>query len=282
MLTLVKNHSYETKESRNTMLEIIIAVLGGLGLGGILGWWLTERLGLEIAHKHRVIEEHTKRVHEYSEKYYVKVISNVEFVEKCLHDILQQLNKSKSPSQESLELSFFGFARLSKLEEEWLKDISGTLMLADRTAERLIACLHGQVEELLINKIGCIDREADGILRDKIQSLERFSDFKVKIQKQQLKPIADKFRSSIQSDTTLLSTLISTLHCLHRLFYFEMNTCFDAWYRKGTMKPCFEKSDWETMTNILDKLIQEGKVNQEDKDRYLKRIGFNSRATGRS
>lgn len=255
------------------MWDSILKVLVGLGLGGVLGWWLTQRFGLEIAHKHRIIEEHAKKVHEYSEKYYVKLNAYVGFVENCLREILGQLRKSKAPSKETIELSLFGWARLSKLEEEWFRDTSTTLMLTDRMAEEAIACLREQVEELFASKLNCISREDDSILRQHIETHEPLSRFKVKIKKQPLEQIADKYKVAIQRDTKLLGLLVDTLGCLQKLLYFEVNSCFDAWYQKKTPRPCFQKREWLTVDATLNRLVKKGKASTDDKKAYLKKIG---------
>lgn len=255
------------------MWGIILGVVASLGVGGILGWWLTERFGLQIAHKNRIIEEHAKKVHEYSEKYYIKNIAYIDFIESRLCEILVQLRKSEVPSKETVELSLFGWARLSKLEEEWFRDSSATLMLTDRTSEGLIVNLHQKVQELLINNIGCISIEDDSILREHIQNQEPLSEFKVKIQKQPLKQIADKYKSAIQSDTNLLGSLIDTLSCLRKLLYFEVNTCFDAWYRKKATRPALYDREWKLVSAELDRLVNNGKASADDKKAYLKKIG---------
>lgn len=252
--------------------QILLLVLGSLGVGGTVSWWLTNRFGLEIAHKHRVIEEHAKKVHEYSEKYYMKITGNVEFFESCLREILMQLRESKCPSKQVIELSLFGWARLSKLEEEWFKDTSAALMLTDRTAEGVIVCLHDEIEELLFSKLGCITRENDSILREHIQTYEPLSSFRAKIRKAPLKRIADKYEVAIRRDIETLGSLVDTLCCLERLLYFEVNSCFDAWYAKKTPRPRFENNEWAVIDSALDRLIKKRRIDAKDKEAYLKKI----------
>jgi len=256
------------------MIDTVLAVLVSLGLGSVLGWWLTHRFGLEIAHKHRIIEEHAKRVHEYSAKYYLKLIVYIEFVEKCLRGILEELRGSRSPSEETLELSLFGLARLSKFEEEWFRDASATLLLTDRTAERLIACLREQTEESLTSKLGCIGREDDSVIREHIGPYEPLSHFRVKIRSEPLKEIAEKYKVSIQRDTESLDSLVNTMGCLHKLLYFEVNACFDAWYAKKTTKPRFRDGESAILAATLDQLQVEGRLTSDDQEEYVKKISI--------
>jgi hypothetical protein len=256
---------------------VVGAVFGSLGLGSVLGWWLTQWFGLGIAHKHRVIEKHAEKLHDYATKYYAKVTVVVEFTHDQMSSIATLLQKGEVPSDDCITCSLFGLARLSKLEEVWFQEISSTLLLNSRTAERLICQLRKLIEESLYDKLACLNMESDAILRGKIGVYESFSAFKGKLEDKELRQIYQKYKATItatkENEFSELDSLISALNCLYRIMYFEVNTCFDPWYRKKTQKPCLKEADLVTLNIALNELERKGYIDSKSKKDYLKRIG---------
>jgi hypothetical protein len=262
------------------MWDTIIGVIGSLGLGGVLGWWLTERFGLNIAHKHRVIEGHAEKLHDYATKYYNKLTVMTEFTHDQMSQIATSLQEGEAPNNDCIMCSLFGLARISKLEELWFKEISSTLLLNNRTAERLICQLRKQTGESLYNKLACLNMESDAILMGKIDIQESFSAFKGKLEDKELGQIYQKYKTvmtTIKGDKlTELNVLISTLNCLSRIMYFEVNTCFDPWYGKETQKPYLKEADLIIVHSALNELENNGCIDLKSKKAYLKRICANA------
>lgn len=262
------------------LLPEVLAPLAGV-VGGVLGYfikrgldyWLGKRR-LRMEHSYRVIEEHTKKLHEYAEKYYLKTISNLRFLQNQLCNI-EKLSESNLPIEEELELSFFGLARLTKLEEEWFRKVSGILLLRDPTGEMVLTTLHAKVEEQFFGKDGYLNMEDDAQIREEIDSDERFSRFKTKLKQGRLEGIASKYKAAVRKNISSLRSVVRSLRCLHILFDFELNACYEAWYGKKAMKPCFEPEEWSLLNDTLDELQEHKKIHLKDKKSYWKRIKGN-------
>lgn len=262
------------------LLPEVLAPLAGV-VGGVFGYFIKrcldyrlEKRKLRLEHSYRVIEEHTKKLHEYAEKYYLKTISTLRFLESQMCSV-QKLSQSNLPVKEELELSFFGLARLTKLEEEWFRRASGILLLKDPTGEAVLTALHAKVEEQFFGKNGYLSIDDDAQIREAIDSDERFSRFKNRIQRGELRGIARKYKAAVRKNVSSLESVVRTLRCLHLLFDFELNACYEAWYGKGPMKPRFESEEWSLLRETLEELQKQGKVSLEDKNNYWKRISEN-------
>lgn len=255
------------------MLDNVWTILAALGIGGILSWWLTTRFGLEIAHKHRVIEEHTKKLHIYVEEYYINITNFMQFLEEQLKEILRTLSQGNKPKEEELGLSLFVWARLSKLEEEWIRKRAAILLLRDRTAEKILAELHRQFENEFLGEGRCISREDDAKLREKINPFELLSEFKRKIKEPELQSIARKYKRAIQFDIPRLRSLVGYLSCLCKLWDFEINTCYEAWYGGKNPKPNFVEEEWSLLRDALKNMKTLGGISQKEYTKYWKRIG---------
>lgn len=255
------------------MLDTVWTIFVALGIGGILGWWLTTRFGLEITHKHRVIEEHTKKLHIYVEEYYINITSFAQFLGEQLKGILQKLSQGNKPTEEELGLSLFVYARLSKLEEEWIRKRAAILLLRDRTAEKILAELRGKFEDNFLGDGGCISREDDARLREKITPFELLSEFKRKMEDPELQSIARKYKRTIQSDIPRLRSLVGYLSCLYKLFDFEINTCYEAWYGGKNPKPNFVEEEWLLLRDTLKNMKTLGNITSKEYTKYWKRIG---------
>lgn len=95
----------------------------------------------------------------------------------------------------------------------------------------------------------------------------------------QLHDIAQKYLANVNGATTdSLSNLIRHLNCLQRIYYFEVNSCFDPWYGEKTFKPKLNEEDWKLLENIFNGLIEDGQIDSAAKSKYFSRLGKN-RAT---
>lgn len=249
----------------------IIKIVSGLVAGLGLGWWLTDKIGLEITHSHRVIEEHTKKLHEYVEQHYLRVIATIEELEKYLKGMLEKVTSSDVPSDEEVEASLFFVARLTKQEEEWSRKVGGILLLRDRVGEAVVSRLVSRIDEQLFSS-GILDRVDDAKIREQIDSSERLAKFKEKIEVGDLKTIAGKYKTNITSDANLLSSLVNCLRCLYLLFDYEINVCYRAWYKKKPVEPSFQQAEWDVVEDILNELQKEGKINSKGNQKYKHKL----------
>lgn len=249
------------------MLETVLAILATFGLGGIAGWWLTQRLGLEIAHKHRIIEEQTKRLHEYIIGYYLPHIVFSEALE-------QLLRGGPSLKNEPLELQlcFFRLAQWFHCQYKWAREIGGIFILLDITAEELLKHVwhglrrfFGPDTELSVVEYHAIA----GALEDDRKIAELFSEFQRRLNEEPLRSVFQKFQAWL--DATDISALTQELRCYHRLFLFEINVCYQPWYKT---KPGTKKVEEERgmVEGKLTELVSGGQITQKQKENYLKKI----------
>jgi|GEM_PF-4988546 len=266
-------------------MEIVLSILAGLGGGSILTWWLTQRFGLEIAHRHAIIEEHTKKLHEYVEVYYLKLTSLERALAGVLQGILLLLRSGQVPTQDELDLSLWLYARLAKHEEEWYQNATALILLRDDTGEELIGRLNRDKDEIFLKTTGLTTLE-EATLRLQINPHETLPEFTAKLnQYPLLKGISAKYRLAFQqpaSGQTLdsLNTFITHLACVAEIFGFEINMCYKAWYGKNPARPAFDGEQVALIKAILKSLIDEREnlaaektLRTEDLEMYKDRIG---------
>lgn len=246
------------------MIESILALLGGLGIGGWLGWWLTERFGLEIAHRHRIIEEHTKAIHEYAEHYYLPYISLSRAVEESLRPA------QNTKTEEELKESFFRLAQWFHMLYKWWKDIGAVFLVRDPTAEKLLRYLESKFLKFFGADIGIVERHTlMNVLESKPQVRAFFNKFKEKLGEDPLETVFKKYKQWLDNKAEV-SSLTKELQCFHTLFLFEINMCYKSWYGKEPTKP---DVDFDLLRKRLNELGNDGKITFEDAKKYLRRLG---------
>lgn len=257
-------------------------ILTSLGVGGVAGrfltiWW--EKYKLEREHKLRIIEEHTKKLHEYVKQYYLPVSHRAYWVAESLEKIEKQ-KSGKTTAQEleeALQLSFFDLARFLSSIYQWGRKADHILMLENRTAEWLLSLLMKKIHSQLVASNGFITLEDEGILRKEISPNELFSDFKDKFGKEPLKGIFSRYKSQIdKKDAQGVGSIVKMFQCYHTLFLFEINCCYDAWYGRATVKPKPKIIEDVDVEGVLKELENDENISKKDRKDYLKRIRKNS------
>lgn len=245
------------------MIEIILGAVAALGW---LGWWITGRFGLELSHRHRIIEEHTKAVQRYVERYYVPYMN-------LSREIEGILSRKRQKETEDRKESFFRLAQWFYLRHRWSKDVGNILVLRDATAEKLLASLSKFHSKFFgaDKSIGVVERHT---LMKVLESNKRvryfFDEFCNELREEPLESIFRKYEKWL-SKKKEISLLVKELRCFNRIFYFEINMCYKSWYGKKPVRP---KVDFSLVKERLDKLQDDGKIRLVDKKKYLRRIGY--------
>lgn len=246
-----------------TTAEVILALVAALGW---LGWWITGRFGLQLSHRHRVIEGHTEAIHGYIEKYYSPYVA----LSRVVEGFLDPQGRIETMKREE---SFFRLAQWFYLRHKWSKDIGGMIVLKDAVAETLLVSLSGFQSRFFggHESIGMVERHA---LMDLLESKKRvryfFNAFKDELNKEPLQSIFQKYEKWL-SKKTKISLFVEELGCFHRLFHFEINMCYVSWYGK---KPAIPKIDFTFVKGRLDKLENSGHIRSKDKKKYLRKLGY--------
>lgn len=240
--------------------ELVVAFLVGTGVAAYPLRWLINKFSRELEHRHRVIEEHTKKLHENIERYYFPYIIRA----RGLADRL-----SETPVQK--ELCFFALARYLSIGKEWIEEIGGLLLLRDLTAERLILSIDLEVLNRIRQHFGSGD-VAEIVKHTQVD--EDLSDFRNKVQT--VPSLGAIFSGKFQTWLQQKSELAKWLRSLVRLFLFEINNCYKEWYGKPPIKPIFgsKRIDQNLVKELLNKLKEEGEISAKDKKKYLKRLGL--------
>lgn len=247
-----------------TVIEIILALVAAFGW---LGWWITGRFGLELNHRHRIIEEHTKAIHKYVEQYYIPYIVLSREIERTLS--LKQPLKTMQQKE-----SFFRLAQWFYVRHKWSRDVGNIIILRDPTAEKLLGSLSGFQSRFFGagKPVGVVQRHMLMNVLDSQKKLRYFfNEFNLKLNQQPLRPIFQKYRKWLTSNKPEISLLAKELRCFHTLFYFEINMCYKTWYGRKPVKP---KVDFNLVKGKLDELQNEGKIRFNDKKRYLRKLGY--------
>lgn len=250
------------------IIKFILTFLIGAGTG-ILGWWLTQRIGLVIAHRYRVFEEMTKMVHQYTEMYYIRYISLSERIEGIIK------SQDSKASLTDLELSFFRLAQWIHARYKWGSEINSLLLLKNHTGERLLTHIHDKIYGdyfSIQSHFTFIDyHRLAKILESKPEIREFFSEFQQELHKEPLlEKIFENYRRwlyRMNSNDRLL--LQRRLECFHKLLLFEINMCFQPWYGEDIARP---KIDYRIVREELKELCGDKEITQQDVEKYLTRI----------
>lgn len=162
------------------MWTVITPVITAI-VAGVAVWWFTQYIGLKVMHRHRIIEEHTKKLQEYTEKYYIKHEAYAKSLQKQFEQIVTTKGTTGAIPLHGIVFNLFTVARRSKLEEEWTKNASAMLLLNDRTGEAVLSELAKEVEEMIVGENGFMTAQDDAKLRLKMEIHENPSEFKGKI-----------------------------------------------------------------------------------------------------
>ncbi len=244
-------------------LTLALSVVVALGGGAIVSWWLSQRWGLDIQHGQRLIEEHTKRFHEYVETYYLKLIGT----SLALAQSLKKL--SNDPRLPDAKSSFFLLSRLTKLQEDWSKKKGGIVLLRNRTGEGLVVELDEQMSGLLFGEEGFLSHQDDSLLRSQIDVDEQFHVFLTKLEKEPLKGIYERYAHKIEDSFPKVEILAAILKCWATVMDFEINRIYAPWYehRKQPSPPTLNQKEWQTITGALKKCEPGRKAQTEYLDR---------------
>lgn len=250
-------------------------VLGGL-LGGIIViavWWFTQGIGLSMAHRYRVVEEHNKSLHRYTEKFYIKLTTSLRSLAEGFEGMLEMLQNSQPVPQQEYELSFYKLARTTKLLEDWFRETT-MLLLKDRTGEAVVESLLRRVDSRFFGPHGFLNSADDAVIRQQISVYEPLPDFQAKLAKDPLKIIYDKFQTNVRRQAGALGEVVMELRCLHKVFLFEVNACYDAWYGKRARLSQLTEREKEITRKVVGELVESGEISPADQDDYLVKLGL--------
>lgn len=256
-------------------MDIGDVLVGGL-LGGIITiavWWLTQRRGLALAHRHHIVEEHTKNVQSYTEKYYWKIATSVGNLSGQLGRIQKKLKNGGQPDEQDFQLCFYSVARLSKLFEAWFQDTT-VLLVTDRTGEAVVGALLDTVDGRFSGSKGWLSAIEDAKIRREISPYEPLPDFLRKLKCEPLRSIDLKFRSALQTHQSELEGMLTEIDCLQKLFVFELDAFYDAWYGKKGPRPRFGNDERGIIVRTLGDFVESREISARERDKYLVKLGL--------
>lgn len=253
-------------------------LLAAGGLGVFVTWltyWLVGKRKLRLVHRHRLIEKNINRIHRYAAYYwpYITLSRAVGGLLDTAHKtITQQKNikteEQKAEIQEQLKISFFRLAQWFHMYYKCWKDLGGVITVGDLTAESLLTTLLGRFPSSFDDEIGLVARHRlINVFESQPQVREFFNKFKEKLGQRSLGPIFNKYKQWLKNPEIL--SLAAELRCFSTLFTFEINMCYQSWYRRKPRRP---KVDFNLVTDRLNKLIESQSVTLQDAKKYLRRL----------
>ena len=243
----------------------------GAGIGAAIGSLITlyvkhllEERKLRIVHQQRIVERQTESYHEYVMNYYMPVLTS-------LGNFLQRLGgmirgEKEMEGENAYELSFYFFARYWSTSSTIKKKMK-VLFLTERIVEDILATLEIKIIAQLADYFR---RENLSIIESVIDPDEVFTDFKAKLSRPffRLAIAFERYCSwidVIKNDPSFLELLT----CYHRLFYFEVNKGYKAWYRESPRK--LERKDLDVIKReVLNKLKRGKRITKSDEKKFLK------------
>ena len=167
-----------------------------------------------------------KKVHEYSEKYYLPTIIATASL---LGELRERITKPETAQD---DVSFY---RLARVLYHWhIRALGiGGYFLRDMLVERVVALEEGKIGELFLK---VLTRREASILIKSLKSPEGsmvpFVEFQDALSKPPLDEIFIKYTSWLKEKTEEVNQLTRYLQCYYDLLLFEVNRSYQSWYRQ--------------------------------------------------